>query len=225
MINDKMKNWLKFIVLAAVASMSLCSTAQNMTVAYDTIYFYKSWEQMLYLEPTAYIVNPVIIAETPFEIYIDTGYDETNQAIENDYLALSQGDSLFLINSNYIKDFFKGDIKGLNGYIPIFFNDKVAYLTANGPLKVKDILFGYDRDGVTSYTQAFYYLDFVNRTVKHVTHSYLSELLTDYHDLKVRYEGMKDYKKQYVIEDYFYKYIDRATQDFMHPYILDLVDN
>ena len=218
-----MKNRLKFIVLAAIASMSLCATAQNMTVAYDTIYFYKTWEQMLYLQPSAYIVNPIIIAETPFEIYIETGYDEANQAIEKDYLALSQGDSLFLINSNYIKDFFKGDVKGLNGFIPLFFNDKVAYLTANGPLTVKDILFGNDRDGVTPYTQAFYYLDFVNRTVKHVTHSYLSELLTDYHDLKVRYEGMKDYKKQYVIEDYFYKYIDRATQDFMHPYILDLV--
>ena len=47
--------------------------------------------------------------------------------------------------------------------------------------------------------------------------------MTDYHDLKVRYEGMKDYKKRYIIEDYFYKYIDRASQDFMRPYILDLV--
>lgn len=223
MINDKMKNRLKFIVLAAVASMSLCATAQNTAVAYDTIYFYKTWEQMFDLQPTAYIVNPIIFAETPFEIYIETGYDETNQAIEKDYLALSQGDSIFLINSNYIKDYFKGDVKGLNGFIPIFFNDKVAYLTANGPLTAKDILFGNDRDGVTSYTQAFYYLDFMNRTVKHVSHSYLSELLTDYHDLKMRYEGMKNYKKKEIIQDYFYKYIDRATEDFMRPYILDLV--
>jgi hypothetical protein len=70
---------------------------------------------------------------------------------------------------------------------------------------------------------SYYYIDFLNHRVKRVTHSYLSELLTDYHDLKVRYEGMKDYKKQYVIEDYFYKYIDRASDDVMHPYILDLV--
>ena len=45
----------------------------------------------------------------------------------------------------------------------------------------------------------------------------------DYHDLQVRYEGMKDYKKPEIIEDYFYKYIDRVTGDFMKPYILDLV--
>ena len=220
---DKMKNRLKFIVLAAIASMSLCATAQNVSMAHDTIYFYKTWEQMLYLQPSAYVVDPIIFAETPYEVYIETGYDEANQSIENDYIALSQGDSIFLINSKYVRDFFKGDVKGFSGYIPIFFNDKVAYLTGNGPLTVKDILFGNDSDGVTSYSQAFYYIDFVNRTVKHVTHSYLSELLTDYHDLKVRYEGMKDYKKRYIIEDYFYKYIDRASLDFMRPYILDLV--
>ena len=218
-----MKNMLKHIMLAAMSLMSVCATAQEMAIAYDTIYFYKTWEQMFDLQPTAYIVNPIIIAETPFEIYIETGYDETNQVIEKDYLALSQGDSIFLINSNYIKDFFKGDVKGLNGFIPIYFNDKVAFLTANGPLKVRDVLFGNDIDGVTSYSQAFYYLDFMNRTVKHVSHNYLSELLTDYHDLKMRYEGMKDYKKREIIEDYFYKYIDRATEDFMRPYILDLV--
>ena len=220
-----MKSRLKYIVLAVTASISLCATSQSMSVALDTIYFYKTWEQMLYLEPTAYIVNPNIIAETPFEIYLETGHDETDKAIENNYLAFSQGDSIFLINSNYIKDYFKGDVKGLNGYIPVFFNDKVAYLTANGPVSVKDILFGKDSYGFTSYSVAFYYLDFVNRMVKRVNHSYLSELLTDYHDLQMRYEGMKDYKKEYVIEDYFFKYIDRATQDFMHPYILDLVDN
>lgn len=220
---DKMKNRLKFIVLAAIASVSLCATAQNVIMVHDTIYFYKTWEQMLYLQPSAYVVDPIIFAETPYEVYIETGYDEANESIENDYIALSQGDSIFLINSKYVRDFFNGDVKGFSGYIPIFFNDKVAYLTGNGPLTVKDILFGNDSDGVTSYSQAFYYIDFVNRTVKHVTHSYLSELLTDYHDLKVRYEGMKDYKKRYIIEDYFYKYIDRASQDFMRPYILDLV--
>ena len=222
---DKMKNRLKYIMLVAIASVSLSTVAQNSTPtqAYDTLYFYKTWEQMFDLQPSAYIVNPIIFADTPFEVYIETGYDETNEAIENDYIALSQGDSIFLMNSKYIKDFFKGDVKGFNGFIPIYFNDKVAFLTANGPVTVKDILFGNNVDGVTSYSQAFYYIDFVNRKVKHVSHSYLSELLTDYHDLKMRYEGMKDYKKREIIEDYFYKYIDRATEDFLRPNILDLV--
>ena len=220
-----MKNRFKYFMLLAIASMSLYAAAQTATVPNDTLYFYRTWEQMLNMEPSAYIVNPLIFTETPFEVYFETGYEETNEAIRNEYLAVSQGDDIWLINSKYIKRNFKGDVKGLNGFIPVYFNDKVAYITANGPLTVKDILLGNDIDGVTSYSQAFYYLDFVNHMVKHVTHSYLSELLSDYHELQMRYEGMKDYKKRYVIEDYFYKYIDRVTQDPMRPYILDLVGN
>ena len=70
----------------------------------------------------------------------------------------------------------------------------------------------------------FYYIDFINRVVKKVTPSYLSELLEDYHNLQMRYEGMKDYKKREIIEDYFLKYIDRASSDVMRPDILDIVD-
>ena len=57
-----------------------------------------------------------------------------------------------------------------------------------------------------------------------VTPQVLSELLEDYHDLQVRYEGMKDYKKRPVIEYFFLMFVDRASQDFMRPYILDLVE-
>lgn len=216
-----MKNRLKLIMLMTIASISMLATAQ--TQPNDTIYFYKTWKQILDVEPSAYVVNPIIFAETPYEIYLETGYDESNEAIKKDYIALSQGDSIWLVNSNYIKSYFTGDVKGLNGFIPIFFNDKVAYITGNGPTTVKDILFGNDVDGVTSYSLAFYYIDFVKRTVRRITPSYMSELLSEYHELQMRYEGMKDYKKWYIIEDYFYKYIDCATEDFMHPRILDLV--
>ncbi len=34
---------------------------------------------------------------------------------------------------------------------------------------------------------------------------------------------MKDYKKSEIIEDYFLKFIERASNDIMRPYILDLV--
>ena len=215
-----MKNWLKYLLLVAVASMSVQSIAQNEP---DTLYFYKTWKQIMDLEPTAFIVNPIIDAYSPYEIYFITGYEEVDKSIQKDYMAVSQGDSIWLINSEYLKTNFKGDVNGLNGFIPMFFNDKVVYLTANGPVTVKEVLFGNTADGFTTPSMSYYYIDFLNHRVKRVTHSYLSELLTDFHDLKVRYEGMKDYKKQYVIEDYFYKYIDRASDDVMHPYILDLV--
>ena len=107
----------------------------------------------------------------------------------------------------------------------MFFNDKVVYLTANGPVTVKEVLFGNTADGFTTPSMSYYYIDFLNHRVKRVTHSYLSELLEDYHDLQMRYEGMKNNKDKRIIEDYFYKYIDRATDDIMRPFIVDLVEN
>ena len=129
------------------------------------------------------------------------------------------------MSSQYLKKNFKGDAKSLEGFVPVYFNEKTAFLTFQS-MSLRDILFGKSlNDEETKYTVEFYYIDFVKREVRKVTPSYLSELLEDYHDLQMRYEGMKDYKKQYIIQDYFYKYVDRATRDFMRPYILDLVEN
>ena len=61
--------------------------------------------------------------------------------------------------------------------------------------------------------------------MERVTPKYLSHLLEDYQDLLMRYEGMKNYKKPEIIEDYFFKYIDRYTEDLMTPLIVDLVGN
>ena len=209
-----------FLLLALTMSSAHAGAVE---VPHDTIYFYKTWEQMLNLEPSAYIVDPLIETVTPYEAYIETGSEEINDNIEKEYIAFSQGDSIWLINSAYLKRNFKGDAKGLDGFIPVFFNDKVAFITGNGPLSVKDILFGTDGDGVTTYTQSYYYIDFLNLKVNRLTHSYLSELLENYHDLQMCYEGMKDYKKSYMIEEFFFKFIDRATEDVMQPYILDLM--
>ena len=216
-----MKTWIRNFLLLALTMASLHAVAVE--VPHDTIYFYKTWEQMLYFEPSAYIIDPIIDAFTPYEVYVETGSDDVNKTIEKEYMALSQGDSIWLINSKYLKKNFKGDVKGLDGFIPVFFNEKLAFITGNGPLTVKDVLFGTDSDGVTSYTQAYYYIDFLNLKVNRLTHGYLSELLEKYHDLQMRYEGMKDYKKSYMIEEFFFKFIDRATEDVMQPYILDLM--
>ncbi len=216
-----MKDWIRSFLLLALTMATLHAVAVE--VPHDTIYFYKTWEQMLYFEPSALIIDPIIDAVTPYEVYVETGSDEINKNIEKEYISLSQGDSIWLINSDYLKKNFQGDVKGLDGFIPVFFNDRVAFITGNGPLKLKDVIFGTNIDGVTSYTQAYYYIDFLNLQVNRLTHSYLSELLEKYHDLQMRYEGMKDYKKSYMIEEFFYKFIDRATEDPMQPYILDLM--
>lgn len=211
------------ILLAFMALASFHASAY--TVPHDTIYFYSTWQQILDVQPVAMIVDPVCDAVSPYEIYIETGLDNVNEKIRKDYIALSQGDSLWLINGDYLKMNFGGDAKNINGFSPFFFDEKTAFVVSPRPLNVKDILLGNDVDGMTSYgTPEYYYIDFLNKRVERVTYTYLDKLLEDYRDLQMRYEGMKDYKKSYIIEDYFFKFVDRVSQDIMRPYILDLVD-
>lgn len=221
-----MKNCIKYVLaLVTVMACSLhCSAVEP--AEHDTVYFYDSWEQMLYMEPVAMLVDPFFQAVTPYEIYVFTGDESVDDMIMNDHIAISLGDSTMLISSSYLDREFKGNAHHLSGFIPVYFNEKVAFITYNANMSVKDILFGasYNDDDELIYKSENYYIDFLNHRVERVTSSYLSRLLEDYHDLQMRYEGMKDYKKQYIIDDYFYKFIDRASDDFMRPYILDLVE-
>ena len=217
-----MKNRFRNIMLMVACSMSLLAVAQ--TEPLDTVYFYRTWAEMLNVAPSAYIVNPFIDVYSDCEIYIETGDEETNKLIEDEYIAFSRDNAVWLLNSKYLKKNFKGDVRGHQGFVPVYFNDKTAFITSYGPVSVKEVLFGNSDDGTTMSNMDYFYIDFVTSTVHRVTNEYLSHLLEDYHDLQMRYEGMKDYKKRYIIEDYFFKYIDRATDDVMHPNILDLVE-
>lgn len=209
------------VLFAVMSAMVVCAQAQ------DTVYFYNTWERMLESRPSAMIINPVIQVNSPFEVYFETGDDNNNDVIDRTHIAATLGDSIWLINSSYLKRNFKGDAKRLKGFVPVFFDDKVAYAnyvnTTNWSVSLNDYLFGdVSFDGETSSVMDHYYIDFFNRKVLKVDHEVLSELLEDYHDLKVRYEGMRDYKEPYMIEEFFYKFVDRASQDVMRPYILDL---
>ena len=57
-----------------------------------------------------------------------------------------------------------------------------------------------------------------------MTHKFLVKLLADYPDLKMRFEGLKDQKSQFVIMDFFLDYVERACDDPMRPLIIDLVE-
>lgn len=212
-------------MLAVFATASLQAVAAD-EVLRDTVYFYDTWEQMLYMEPEAAIIDPFIAVETPYQIAIETADESLNDVINESHIAATLGDSIWLINSHYLKREFKGDTKKLKDFMPVFFNDKVAFAAYVGygdNASLKSILFGdwveENYDDIVDY----YYIDFINRKVIKITPESLSELLEDYHDLQMRYEGMKDYKKREIIQDYFMKYIDRSTNDFMRPYILDLM--
>ena len=218
-----MKNWLKYILLAMVAFCSMNAQAKEPV---DTVYFYDSWSDMMNLTPSEMIVSPVIEMINPFEIDI---YTTTNDYRLYDHQAVSLGDTTWLVSGVYLHNNFKGDVRDLGSYkyYPVFFNEKVAYLTSvryEEDQSVLNLLFGTLDDEDLEPVVVFYYLDFMNRKVRKVTPTVLSELLEDYHDLQMRYDGMKDHKKPEIIEEYFYKFIDRATDDIMRPYIMDLVD-
>ena len=198
---------------------------------HDTVYFYNSWEQMFYQEPVSMLVDPFIEAHSPFQLYFLMDDEKMNYVIDSKYMFAALGDSIIFINSSYLKECFDGDVNLLYGYIPLMFNDKVAYFRFGG-YSYEDANYYYglrsrwgDERTLNQISWYYYYIDFEREKVLKVNHTVLSDLLKDYHDLQMRYEGMKDYKKREVIEDYFLRYIDRATLDVMHPYILDLVDD
>ena len=211
------------IILLAVMCSLHC--AADDTAPKDTVYFYDTWQQMLDNDPVEELINPEINCYSNYEIYVISSNERTNLRIQKQHIALSLGDSIWLINSNFINRYFHTDEDEFMGYIPVFFNEKLAYLTYHASMSTKDLLFGLSvgDNGEILYDVDYFYLDFANRKVNRVTPKYLSELLEEYHDLQMRYEGMKDYKKKPIIEEFFLKYIDRATNDFLHPYIIDLL--
>ena len=216
-----MKNWIRNMMLALVAMASF--HAQAVEEFHDTVYFYNNWEQIMTQNPVAVIVDPWIDPITPYEVIIESLNEGYNKIIWENHIAATLGDSIWLINTEYLKRDFKGDVNKLDAFVPLFFNEKVAYAIFQGAVSVKEILFGRSEEAADEWDVDYYYIDFRNREVRRVTSGVLSDLLEDYHDLQMRYEGMKDYKKRYIIEDYFIKFIDRATDDIMRPKILDLV--
>ena len=191
----------RHIALILFAMASIIAVAQE--EPHDTVYFFENWYQVFDNEPAAMLADFDIYAYSyAFEF-------ETYNKVLNDR-----------IKRQYIAAIVDVDLRYLNHYVPLFFNDKIAYTISVASVSFKDPI--EEGDNVNSID--YYFIDFLNRKVQRVSPSVLSGLLEDYHDLQMRYEGMKDYRKRTIIEDYFFKYIERATQDVMRPYILDLVD-
>lgn len=214
-----MVNWLRNIAAVMLAFCALHCAADEYAER-DTVYFYDSWKQMFQLEPDTMIVDPAIDVYSPYELYFETSDKKLNRRIKKEYVAATLGDSTWLVNSNYLKEFFKGDSKNLYGYVPLFFSDKAAYVVAEEYSFAE--LGGIAYNVTSTYN---YYIDFNQHKVIKVNEKTLSALLADYHDLSMRYEGMKDNDRSSIINDYFYKYLDRVADDVLRPYILDVLED
>ena len=61
------------VVLATSCSLHAATKTHTRN---DTVFFYKSWQQVFDLTPEVFLVNPYIEAETPFSIRILTDDDK-----------------------------------------------------------------------------------------------------------------------------------------------------
>ncbi len=213
-----MVNWLRNIAPVLLAFCSLHCAAEEYAES-DTVYFYDSWEQMFQVEPDTMMIDLAIDYYSPYELYFESSDKKANRRIKKEYVAATLGDSTWLINSDYLKECFKGDSKNMHGYVPLFFSEKVAYAVVEeySYAELGDIAFNV----ISTYN---YYIDFSQHKVIKIDEKSLSALLADYHDLRMRFEGMKNNNKSSIINDYFFKYVDRANEDCMRPYILDILE-
>lgn len=207
-----MNNYFRHIILIAAAVLSLNTVAAAQEEPKDTLYFFQTWQQVLDFEPVAYYESPVHITPDAKILHFDFEDKEVTQSINHDYVVASLGDSVWFANTTFLDEHYGGDDMKVNCYATLFFNEKVAYLLVD-LFDVND--YGYYRD-------FFYcYIDFPNNRLLKLDHKSLSTLLEDYHDLQMRYEGMRDYKEPNMIEEFFLKYVERAASDPMRPNIDD----
>lgn len=212
-----MKDYLRYLLLVLLVLGSLRAAAQDEPV--DTVYFYASWEQIFNQQPDVMLVDAMIDFNSPFELYFKSKDKMINKKIKKEYVAATLGDSTWLVNSNYLKANFKGDSKKLHGFVPLYFNDKLAYAVGEDCFFAEVAGLGFNVHATYSY-----YIDFAQHRVSKLDAKSLSALLTDYPDLRMRYESMKDNDRTAIINDFFNQYIERANNDDLRPYILDLVE-
>lgn len=218
-----LRNW--FFTLAVIVATQL----QAVPLQQDTVYLYNTWASVFDMTPNAMLLMPHIEIYTPYDIEISSDDDDIDRQLRKSTLAATIGDSIWLINSQYLRKNFKGDSKRFEDYVPLFFNDKVAFVQYLGHSTGKQLLGGllgdselFDNDPFTDEPE-YYHINFATMRVERVTSKYLSSLLTDYRDLLTRYESMKDYKERYMINDFFLQWVERMTIDPVHPFILDQI--
>ena len=221
---------LKYVFILAILSLAQSLMAQDYHARHDSPWVYNSWQSLMEQWPDTLIINPEITAYTPYDIEFDSGRKSINKMLQSQTLAVSLGDSIWLINSDYLNRNFKGEAKKMDDYVPFFFNSKVAFVrcvpshTSLGMALLGSLIGDPDALAADPFNDPanIYWIDFNTKKVERLTHKLLSRLLSDcdYRDLQVRFEAMKDYKERSVVNYFFNEFIDRTTSDPNYPDIL-----
>ncbi len=205
------------------------TTTGNMQLSPDTLNVYTSWTSMFNATPDTLLLNAGIRVRSPYDYEIKVAKKDkiTKKMLKKSTVAVSIGDSIFLINSDWIKRSFDGDCSHFSRYVPLYFSAKIAFVqfqrnnpTVGGALLnlFVDVLTGTDTgiglgDGYNNKTPKLYLLDFGDKRVKEVNQKLLMQLLSPYSDLQRRYESMKNREETHIVNEFFLQLVDRLTQD------------
>ncbi len=178
----------------------------------DTLMVYKSWQAVADGRCDIRLVDPYIYVESPWEVYFDGDRDDVNRALYNDAVAVALGDSIWMINTERLKHHFDGNLSELAGYAPMLFNDKAVMIEHARPTA------SFWNDDTFTEPE-LYWVDFELGHVFKLNDKTMSSLLAPYHNLQMRYDGMKDRKKQDVIRYFLELYLRRIALDPEVPYL------
>lgn len=231
-----MKTLEKFVITLTLlcasfaTSMAQDSVATTQPVANDTVYFYNSWAAMLAHKPDFAYAGNLVFGNNEYEMELWAQQEQAQKNIEETAIAACVGDSLWLVNANYLLSHFKSKYSDFKNYIPLYFSAKVAFVRywTDYPIKCKvRPMINFDGEEVMEPVllhngeTPIYIIDFSTKTICKLDHKLLTQLLEPYPELQRRYLGMKRHKDTEIIEFFFEKYLNKLNSDPMTPKILD----
>lgn len=219
-----MKRVILITTIIIAYATSIC--AQDYHARHDSLMVYLSWESMFDGIADTTLLNPEITAYSPYHIEFDGIKKPINKMLKEQTIAVALGDTLWYINSKWLKKNFKGECKHMNDYVPLYFSGKIAFVQWASPNKGMNIqkwLALMEGNVIIDDDEQdagmLYLINFENMMIEKIDSEKLSELLVNYPDLQRRYESMRDYKETYMINDFFLQYVERLNEDSNVPYL------
>lgn len=192
-----------FFAMTMVASVHAQSPSDD-GEKHDTLVVYYSWTNVFDQNPDAFLVDPYVQMDYPWQYWLDARSQLGSEMLEEDAVVVAFDDGTWLISARWMRDYFSDDCRSWLGWMPLFFSAKIAFVM---------------RGNFFSGSEYLYWLNFEDKKVEKLDHKLMSRLLNDYPDLQRRYESMKDYKKREVIDYFLEEYINRLNDDPGVPYL------
>ena len=137
----------------------------------------------------------------------------------------------------FLKDSLQGSYnKYFRDFLPLYFSEKIAFFqylpteidyldTEIDNFENLQYYVGVGRGSVLEYPSgvadvAHFVIDLENKTVFLVDKNYLLFLLERYPDMKRRFEMMQGQNEFYLINEFFWDYVDRISSDAYAPVIV-----